>query len=170
MTLGEKIKKARKNAKLTQRELATMIGVSQAAITQIESDKARPSTNNLRRIASALESMDLLTLDWDDEILDTVDDSTQIQNDEKASLSNFLIQHGANVYSRKDINKVDQINYYISFDGKTYTVPVEIYDNLHNHLYSVCKEFIKALSAVSVSSQQYTRVTAGVSDLEIEGG
>lgn len=55
MTTGEKIKEARKKAKLSQKELGTRLGVSQAMIGQYESGKRNPKPETLKKIADALE-------------------------------------------------------------------------------------------------------------------
>ena len=61
MTFGEKLKLARKNAALTQEQLADKLMVSRQAITKWESDKGMPDINNLRRLAQLLDvSIDYL--------------------------------------------------------------------------------------------------------------
>lgn len=69
MTLADKLKEARKNAGLTQTELAEKLSVSRQAITKWESGKGIPDIENLRTISKVLEvSIDFL-LD-DEEKLD----------------------------------------------------------------------------------------------------
>lgn len=61
MTLGEKIKNARKNAGLTQEQMAEKLMVSRQAITKWESDKGIPDVGNLKSIATLLNvSVDYL--------------------------------------------------------------------------------------------------------------
>ena len=61
MTFGEKLKLARKNAALTQEQLADKLMVSRQAITKWESDKGMPDIDNLRRLAQLLDvSIDYL--------------------------------------------------------------------------------------------------------------
>lgn len=55
LNIGEKIKEARKKAKLSQRELGERLGVSQAMIGQYESGKRNPKIEQLQRLASALK-------------------------------------------------------------------------------------------------------------------
>lgn len=55
MTIGEKIKLARKRAGLTQKELGEKLNVSQSAIGQFESDKSNPNLKTIRKIAEALD-------------------------------------------------------------------------------------------------------------------
>ena len=69
MTLAEKLKEARKNAGLTQIELAEKMCVSRQAITKWETGKGIPDVDNLKVISKVLNvSIDFL-LD-DEEILD----------------------------------------------------------------------------------------------------
>lgn len=64
MTLGEKIKLARKNAGLTQEQLASKLSVSRQAITKWESDKGIPDIDNLNRLSKLLGvSIDFLLND-----------------------------------------------------------------------------------------------------------
>ncbi len=61
MTLGEKIKQARKNAGLTQEQMAEKLMVSRPAITKWESDKGIPDIENLKAISKLLDvSLDYL--------------------------------------------------------------------------------------------------------------
>lgn len=54
MTTGEKIKEARTQAGLTQKELATACGMADSAIRKYESGRQIPKTATLKRIADAL--------------------------------------------------------------------------------------------------------------------
>ena len=54
MTIGERVKQARKEKKLTQKELAEQIGVHPANISQFERGKRNPKLENINKIASAL--------------------------------------------------------------------------------------------------------------------
>jgi len=68
MTLGEKIKEARKEAGLSQEQLAEKMCVSRSAIAKWETDKGMPDVNNLKVMAQLLNvSVDYL-LDEDEKI------------------------------------------------------------------------------------------------------
>ena len=54
MSIGENIKKARKAAGLTQKELGEKLGVSNTMIAIYETGRRMPKTDTLQRIASAL--------------------------------------------------------------------------------------------------------------------
>ncbi len=61
MTLADKLKEARKNAGLTQTELAEKICVSRQAVTKWESGKGIPDVENLKTISRVLNvSIDFL--------------------------------------------------------------------------------------------------------------
>ncbi len=72
MTLADKLKEARKNAGLTQLELAEKVCVSRQAITKWESGKGIPDVDNLKMISKVLNvSIDFL-LDEEDVLDKTV--------------------------------------------------------------------------------------------------
>lgn len=61
MTVGEKIKEARKSAGLTQEQMAEKLMVSRQAITKWEADKGIPDIGNLKSISGLLNiSIDYL--------------------------------------------------------------------------------------------------------------
>ncbi len=61
MTLGEKLREARKNAGLTQEQLADKLMVSRAAVAKWEGDKGIPDIENLKAISKFLDvSIDYL--------------------------------------------------------------------------------------------------------------
>lgn len=64
--LGEKIKRRRKELKLSQKELASKVGVSHVSISQWESDTNAPKTENFLNLSTALK----LTIE---ELLSNVD-------------------------------------------------------------------------------------------------
>ncbi len=67
MTLGEKIREARKNAGLTQEQMAEKLMISRPAITKWELDKGIPDVENLKAISKLLDvSLDYLLGDGED--------------------------------------------------------------------------------------------------------
>lgn len=56
MTTGEKIAKARKDAKLTQKELGIKLGVSAQSVAQWENNLRNPKFETLLKIADALDA------------------------------------------------------------------------------------------------------------------
>lgn len=55
MTIGEKIREIRKEKGISQKELGTLLGVSQQMIGQYENSSREPKIETLRKIATALE-------------------------------------------------------------------------------------------------------------------
>lgn len=55
MIIGEKIKKARTDAKMTQKELAEKCGMADSAIRKYESGKVTPKLETINKIAEALK-------------------------------------------------------------------------------------------------------------------
>ncbi len=73
MTLGEKIKNARKECALSQEQLAEKLCVSRSAIAKWETDKGTPDIENLKAISSLLNvSIDYLLDDGEKEITEIV--------------------------------------------------------------------------------------------------
>lgn len=66
MSTGEKIKQARKEAGLTQKELGDKLGITYQQIGQYENGKRKPKLETLQRIADALEieMLSLLTKEY----------------------------------------------------------------------------------------------------------
>ena len=56
MTIGQRIKAARKNAGLTQKGLAVKIGAATGTIQQYELDKRQPRLGQLKKIAEVLDA------------------------------------------------------------------------------------------------------------------
>ncbi len=54
MTMGEKIRDARKASKLSQEEMAELVGVARGAVSSWENGRKTPGGKNLEKIASAL--------------------------------------------------------------------------------------------------------------------
>ena len=54
MTIGERIKKVRKDNKLTQEDLATSIGIRQNSLALLESGKRNPSDITIRSLCNKL--------------------------------------------------------------------------------------------------------------------
>jgi ribosome-binding protein aMBF1 (putative translation factor) len=57
LEVGEQIRDAREHAALTQRELATRMGTSQAAVARLEAGGVGATLTTLQKVATALEVM-----------------------------------------------------------------------------------------------------------------
>jgi len=99
MTLAEKLKEARKNAGLTQIELAEKLCVSRQAITKWETGKGIPDVDNLKVISKVLNvSIDFL-LD-DEEILDKTIIKEQINLNDYVKEGKLRSKKDAVVYAK----------------------------------------------------------------------
>lgn len=65
MTVGERIKEARKKCNLTQRQLGKKLGVSQQMIGQFENNKNPPKIETISKIANALNVPLFKLLGWE---------------------------------------------------------------------------------------------------------
>ena len=73
MTVGEKIKEARKNHGFSQEQFAEKLCVSRSAVAKWETDKGTPDIENLKAISSLLNvSIDYLLDDGEKEISEVV--------------------------------------------------------------------------------------------------
>ena len=99
MTLADKLKEARKNAGLTQVELAEKLCVSRQAITKWESGKGIPDVENLKMISKVLNvSIDFL-LDEED-VLDKTVIKEQINLDDYVKEGKLRSKKDAVVYAK----------------------------------------------------------------------
>lgn len=73
MTFGEKIKDARKHKKLTQKQLAEMIGAAHNSISDWENDKNKPDPDTIELICGILEIAPNYLLGCDNETLSPFD-------------------------------------------------------------------------------------------------
>lgn len=99
MTLADKLKEARKNAGLTQIELAEKLCVSRQAITKWETGKGIPDVDNLKVISKVLNvSIDFL-LD-DEEVLDKTIIKERINLNDYVKEGKLRSKKDAVVYSK----------------------------------------------------------------------
>ena len=83
-SIGEEIKKARKAKKLSQFELAEMVGIDEKQIYRIESGLSSPKLENFLKISNILElkidcfnSVDLDKIPYAKEIIDIINNSSE---------------------------------------------------------------------------------------------
>lgn len=111
-TIGEKLKKVRKGANLTQAELAKRLGVSQQMVAAYENNKRTPKLETINKIASSLNCspVDILGLsDTTKSIKETYD--IKIKD---TPIENYLYSIGYNVlYEEKQCSTKPP---YIDFD------------------------------------------------------
>lgn len=76
VNIGERIKSARKNAGLTQRELGEKLGVSEKTVSSWEINRTEPSMGTLEKIAKVLDinKSDLLDIEKQLQVVDFFQD------------------------------------------------------------------------------------------------
>ncbi len=93
MTFGEKLKEARKEAGLTQDELAEKLSVSRSAVAKWESDKGLPDVNNLKAMSQLLS----VSLDY------LLDDEEKLSfNETKEAIDLDFFEKTGNCRDKKD--------------------------------------------------------------------
>lgn len=88
MTVGQRIKAARKKAGMTQSELGQLIGVSYPTVAQWENDLRNPKYGTLQRIATALG------IDWSELISGEEQEDFEVDNNDTKIL--LAVKNGPN--------------------------------------------------------------------------
>jgi predicted nucleotidyltransferase/DNA-binding XRE family transcriptional regulator len=94
MTVGLLITNARNNSGLTQAELASRAGTSQAAIARYEADRVSPSVSTLERVLRAAGE-DLLLSSVRGNQTDLSSEKAQLVRRHKVEITNLARTHGA---------------------------------------------------------------------------
>ena len=86
MTIGEKIKDARKKAGLTQEQLAEKLEVSQVMVAQYENNVRNPKLETLKKISNALEVdlFDIIVLEEPREISIVTPEEDELRTEVKS--------------------------------------------------------------------------------------
>ena len=117
-TLGEKIKDARNEKGMSQRDLAKIVGVSHTAIGDLEKDKVKNvDLNMMADIISALDMPVFETLSMTNygDVIFYINENTQIKNREKwdEKLQKEYYHH------EKDKNNFDDVKRKLAKDGRS---------------------------------------------------
>ena len=75
MDVGKQIRESRKQAHLTQAELAEMVGVAEITIRQYEAGKRKPSMAQIEKLASALGVLPTTLIGWEEAVTSVVEQS-----------------------------------------------------------------------------------------------
>lgn len=124
MTFGEKLKKARIEAMLSQEQLAEKLNVSRSAIAKWETNKGMPDIDNLKGIASLLDiSIDYLLQENENVSLQETKEHIQLQDyeivgkcrDQRDAVC--VAKHGNAdaIYALKRTKKMNKIECLIDF-------------------------------------------------------
>ena len=162
MTLGEKIKKARKEKKITQASIAGEV-ITRNMLSYIESGAANPSLDTLKHIATALDlPLGYLLSDSDDlfiyKKMERIQEIRKLLNEKKypAVISSceelcgyddeiaFILtvaatNHGRNLMKNGSLNTAKKLlNMAMDYSKKT-AYPTEIYENIIPMYLAVCE-------------------------------
>lgn len=113
--LGQRIKAARKKQKMTQKELASKLGLATGTIQQYELDKRQPRLEQIQALASALNTSleDLLGI-FEDLDLNSSDSLEEVMRQRKTRfqvLHNVqAIEYAQNIYARDIIFDFSLLN------------------------------------------------------------
>lgn len=91
-TIRNRIKEGMKMRKINAAQLAKMSGVSEASISNYLNDKVKPKTNNIQKLASALEVNEAWLMGYDvdpDADYDGVFKSDEVQNSKLEPSENY---------------------------------------------------------------------------------
>lgn len=91
-SIKNRIKEGMRMRKISAAQLAKMSGVSEASISNYLNDKVKPKTNNIQKLASALEVNEAWLMGYDvdpDADYDGVFKSDEIQNSKLESSENY---------------------------------------------------------------------------------
>lgn len=112
MNIGEQIRKYRKEAGLSQKELGQKLGVSQQHIAQYESVKRIPKLETINKIADALdipvsELIDPTVLQLSKDVIDLFSGSNTLNLDIKGTKINELFSELNDIGQDKAIEQVE---------------------------------------------------------------
>lgn len=185
MTFGEKLKKARKGACLTQEQLAEKLIVSRQAITKWESNKGMPDIENLKGISKLLNvSVDYLLDDgnfFDKSVIrEEIDLSKYHKEGKIRCLQDAVVYErykGAEVYpliTKQKYTKGERIIDTIIgiFTDAPFGLPELIHDidNIKNHYYLVNKEEKQFFVLVTNEFMESCEISNLITDKKFERG
>ncbi|WP_113673719.1 helix-turn-helix domain-containing protein [Vallitalea guaymasensis] len=115
MNLGAKIKELRLNKELLQRELATILGCSEKAISSYERNYRTPDVNTLNKISAYFNvSVDYLTKDTEENIVKEEQAIYSINNENNLAEVYSLLNKYSNRFTKEQGNDLkDLIEWYI---------------------------------------------------------
>lgn len=160
MTVGENIRKIRKEKGLTQKQLGELLNMTQSAIGQFENDKTSPKIETIKKIASAL---DVSITD----ILGTFKNSYEYKKLEKLihaqeGIISILIDIYERVESKEISGKYGAGHYYLIGKDEEQFI---LYDGDINTLYELAKvsipvliERIKDTRSEKIVTEEYLKI------------
>ena len=128
MTVGENIKRIRKERGLTQKELGGLLDMTQSAIGQFENDKTSPKTDTIEKIASAL-GVSPSELMKGNSIWEEFDKQYPNVRKEATEFEDFLQFLKSIGYVVKTVSESDTYLVKVSKDGTTTTFSQKSFEN-----------------------------------------
>ncbi len=149
MTIGERIKNARKNKDWTQKQLEEKTGINEANIRKYESGRQNPKLETIQKIAEALNVTPAYLMGWED---DTTISALEIDyygnlgnGTERDDMLRMLFHMGYKATPNILSFREDGIKTWTITDENTekkYTVPAEELEKLNNEITSFSKKQI----------------------------
>ena len=140
MTFGENLKKLRKEAGLTQEQLADGAGLSVITIRQYEKNRRVPNFVKMKLLAHALK---IPTVDLFSDIYDTFPEGTYSLSD--------LYPDDASSLTTDELRKQLLINYYDMLNEEGKTVGIDVLEGL-THITKYQKEHTETIHAGKTTS------------------
>lgn len=145
MTIGENIKETRKQANLTQKQLAEKLNVSQAMIAQYESGERNPKFETLAKIAAALDC-DPFDLRLGEDVNKEINIAVTAHDGIIAILKDLY----GNVEDKEVLGDFGSSNYYLVGTGNNKFI-------LQNGTIDKLKDYIKSSIPFIIDSMKDTR-------------
>ena len=119
MLTGEKIKKTRKQKKMTQKQLGELCGIADSNIRKYENGKQNPKFETLAKIAKALDVSIIELLDNDDALRKIAKDVTQDHITRTTDIINTAVKRRIETYSPDEEKEYLLANYdSVNTEGK----------------------------------------------------
>lgn len=147
MTIGEKIKQARKKAGLTQKQLGEKLGISQSAIVQFEHKTSNPNIETISKIADAIgcKVSDLVPLKNSEKV--TIWGDTKNEVDSFDGVIAVLIDVYGHVETIKDENTGD-LYYLVGTNNRAFKLYPQDIDAIYNSIKGFARPMIDEIKTL----------------------
>lgn len=171
MTIGEQIRKYRKEAKMSQKELGVKLGISQQQIAQYENGNRIPKIDTINNIAGALE-MGVRRLYPDFTMEEWKKSETYLQAREQNAIVDSVLHMLSKVCGDicTDKDRVGSssydLNYILSMNDKKYILLREDIDKLASHLHSLLPFILEAFNENNLQAQTIIELNESLASTE----
>lgn len=140
MTIGENIRRLRKEKGYTQKQLAEKCDMYESQIRKYESGKANPKLETIQKIAKALDVHSLVLLDQISQ--DLSDELLKDMETEKPSFIDISLLR--EIFGKIDIKKESgQYSYILGDDDPTFIISELTFDNISESVENFIRLYIK---------------------------